>query len=768
MNDKLFKLMKAFALLKVLSKAKDTPINMTAEEAVKEHKHLVHVLETPSHKDDIQEAKKQKKELTEYKEKLSESEKLSKPYKSDAQRKWAHTSTGTKALGGKSAVAHWDKESKGKELPEHKEELEKAAPKPVRVGEISPDGTRIAQKHPNGLTVWYHSPHLQKKYDNGIKNQLPAFASKLPESHRETFVNFANNVLQSPTRHAIVGAESYNGMAIPRARHLYHLLNNSGHVKMDLAPDSIVVSAERHVDDPKTSFWKIPLGSNNPKLQYEVSSGASGVTIPKPSQTNINTSNTSASGAVGTDNKSKGRRVLIRSDEAEKSFFHESGRMVGLPPNVRFRRDFRKSGRSDASELDTQNNNKEEFLGTRLYKSEMKRYLEDLGYFEKARPARIQLETGANKGRNAEVIGEKVGTSGNEYFRILPVMGSKPFQAKDSEGNLHTAKENQVLHWDKNRKHKVLAEMPTPKTFTTPPTRSYTPEPSYHSRSYSVDPSSFKGVKINKSHAHPAIPHSAKQKDLIHGIDLGKVKQQDKGWTSDMTLSGFTKNPKGKNVIVKGHIPEDDLGSQYNHENEFGLSTSQREALYHNLAHNAFGLGKYVPTTGVADINGDHFSVMEVIPKAEPYNESNRKHKKIMDEARDKGDIQKLAIMNTILGNSDRHGGNYMLSPKGLHMIDHGLAFNYNDNGRDIFTPAYLDDAYSAADGRILLHPKAAKWLKELNLNDVKKELGKHQIHSNFKKSILGALQAAKTGVSSNYMHDLLNTIRDFHNENME
>lgn len=39
------------------------------------------------------------------------------PYKSDAQRRWAHTKAGTKALGGKKAVAHWDKVSKGKKVP---------------------------------------------------------------------------------------------------------------------------------------------------------------------------------------------------------------------------------------------------------------------------------------------------------------------------------------------------------------------------------------------------------------------------------------------------------------------------------------------------------------------------------------------------------------------------------------------------------------------------------------------------------------------------
>jgi hypothetical protein len=40
------------------------------------------------------------------------------PYVSDAQRRWAHTATGVKALGGKSKVREWDNASRGKKLPE--------------------------------------------------------------------------------------------------------------------------------------------------------------------------------------------------------------------------------------------------------------------------------------------------------------------------------------------------------------------------------------------------------------------------------------------------------------------------------------------------------------------------------------------------------------------------------------------------------------------------------------------------------------------------
>lgn len=43
---------------------------------------------------------------------------LMKPYKSDAQRRWAHTEAGKKALGGEAGVHEWDEATKGKKLPE--------------------------------------------------------------------------------------------------------------------------------------------------------------------------------------------------------------------------------------------------------------------------------------------------------------------------------------------------------------------------------------------------------------------------------------------------------------------------------------------------------------------------------------------------------------------------------------------------------------------------------------------------------------------------
>ncbi len=50
-------------------------VKIEAKELIKEHKHLVKVLKSPSHKDDIIEARKQELELKEYQRKNHEAKK---------------------------------------------------------------------------------------------------------------------------------------------------------------------------------------------------------------------------------------------------------------------------------------------------------------------------------------------------------------------------------------------------------------------------------------------------------------------------------------------------------------------------------------------------------------------------------------------------------------------------------------------------------------------------------------------------------------------
>jgi hypothetical protein len=56
------------------------------------------------------------------------------PYASVAQRGWAHSPAGLKALGGAGKVAEWDKASKGLKLPQHVKQKRGASPGIINSG----------------------------------------------------------------------------------------------------------------------------------------------------------------------------------------------------------------------------------------------------------------------------------------------------------------------------------------------------------------------------------------------------------------------------------------------------------------------------------------------------------------------------------------------------------------------------------------------------------------------------------------------------------
>jgi hypothetical protein len=330
-----------------------------------------------------------------------------------------------------------------------------------------------------------------------------------------------------------------------------------------------------------------------------------------------------------------------------------------------------------------------------------------------SRPKQIKLLEGKNKGRIVNVINEDLGN-----MDIAPRPGSAPILGVNDE-------QLNVANWDKYRKHKVIQQ-----------------------------PQSGQKI-IEAKDLHPFMPYLPKQKKLVEGIDLKNIEQLDTGWTSGKTISGFGKNSQGKKVVVKGHMPQQSIDEEY-YDNNYApalgpsyhpnyLSTAQREGLYHNIAYHLMKLGKYVPTTSVVHHEGNHYSVMEKIPDAEHYEEDNPHHQKVLDNLVKNGDIEKLAIMNAILGNSDRHSGNYMISPKGLHLIDHGLTFNYHDNQRDVYEdPAYFKHAFDHIGYPSSIHPNTVKWLNSLDPKEFHKFFKKHQVPSEIGTKVIKALQMAK------------------------
>jgi hypothetical protein len=87
------------------------------------------------------------------------------PYVSDAQRRWAHTATGTKALGGPDKVAEWDRASKGKDLPMYSKGTGAKTASYAKGGPVVKEGRDMFMKQP----VIFRAPLNTEKRDYGAK-----------------------------------------------------------------------------------------------------------------------------------------------------------------------------------------------------------------------------------------------------------------------------------------------------------------------------------------------------------------------------------------------------------------------------------------------------------------------------------------------------------------------------------------------------------------------------------------------------------------------
>jgi hypothetical protein len=173
------------------------------------------------------------------------------------------------------------------------------------------------------------------------------------------------------------------------------------------------------------------------------------------------------------------------------------------------------------------------------------------------------------------------------------------------------------------------------------------------------------------------------------------------------------------------HLKPGDESKAYSYFNHKTFNTAHREAAYSKLAHEIFGLGQYVPkaTVFVHPLSGRTWSSAEFIPGARQIEKENR-HKDLK-EIKDNGDIYKMALMNTILGNNDRHLGNMLKDAGGkIHLIDHGSSFDYNHATSNIL-PAYIHDEkkgdYSLLDEDV---PESVhQWLWDIDGAKLAKQL---------------------------------------------
>lgn len=227
--------------------------------------------------------------------------------------------------------------------------------------------------------------------------------------------------------------------------------------------------------------------------------------------------------------------------------------------------------------------------------------------------------------------------------------------------------------------------------------------------------------------------------DLIHGLIPDKTLQAPpstiSSWISFAGVDGdstprvvakeslkhFDRDQTDKSRD-KSHILNESKKLSFFDDPNF--TTAHREATYSKLAHEIFGLGQYVPktTTFVHPLSKRAWSAMEFVRGATNVTADSRE--KDLKQITDNGDIYKLAIMNMIMGNSDRHLNNIIRDPSGnIHLIDHGLTFDYNDISTGLI-PQYIDDKhgkYSLLDETVPEH--VHRWLWNLDMTAMANEM---------------------------------------------
>ncbi len=130
----------------------------------------------------------------------------------------------------------------------------------------------------------------------------------------------------------------------------------------------------------------------------------------------------------------------------------------------------------------------------------------------------------------------------------------------------------------------------------------------------------------------------------------------------------------------------------------------------------------------------------------------------IVKKMHDSGDAHKLALMDIIMGNHDRHAGNFMVKSdgSGIGLIDNALAFDYGNVSTNTF-PSYLRSHSKLGLKHDKVHKNAADWIKNLDEKKVEKMFTDHGFDKNSKyiTNFKKRLSTAKDLIKKNDYSDL-------------
>lgn len=338
-----------------------------------------------------------------------------------------------------------------------------------------------------------------------------------------------------------------------------------------------------------------------------------------------------------------------------------------------------------------------------------------LGYHLYAVPALLAADQGAAL-LKMEVIVELLKKNTNEVYhkdpKFVKFLGQTvvPGLARSPKGDYHILAESPTHYLGMPAQGEGIVQLPKKKEGT----------------HYQIV-SPFKSVSNNMldadTHGVNAFNTTPEQRDLFHNADLTKWHRNKpkhaEGIGGGALASSWVKSPKGNRPAI---IKSDFLNS-LRHEGEM-------EGLFHNMARDFFGLGRYVPTTAVFDHpEGRRYSIQLSVPYAEhaknPYDDKafSDKQRSTLSQLHRSGDLDKLALMDGLMGSTDRHGFNYLFSRNdGFHLIDNSRILDMGYHHMPHYWEKYHSPSGIAVKNdpgnsglNAPLHPETVQWALNLD-----------------------------------------------------
>lgn len=211
--------------------------------------------------------------------------------------------------------------------------------------------------------------------------------------------------------------------------------------------------------------------------------------------------------------------------------------------------------------------------------------------------------------------------------------------------------------------------------------------------------------------------------------------------------------------------------------NDDPATQSDREAAWYQVAK-LWNLDKWFTETHLLRIDGKEYAAMRLVPWSyQALQDRNDKEpatgRTVMQPLLQDGTLHRLAMLDAVAGNGDRHGSNVLVNDSGeVKLIDHGSAFAgvHFDPAFDknSYTPAYLR-AWAPAnfnqltpEKKLAVLPRVSRqtdgeltgWVNNLDANRLKSVLVSYGIDPG---PSLARLQEIKDSVTANRVDDAIN-----------